>query len=49
MYSQIDNVVKYIQNQPEHHKKRTFREEYIQFLENFNVDYNEAYLFDFGE
>jgi len=28
-YSQIDNVVKYIQNQPQHHKKKTFRQEYI--------------------
>ena len=44
-HSQIDNVVKYIQNQQMHHKKKTFRQEYIEFLENFNVPYNERYIF----
>ncbi|MCF6350499.1 MAG: IS200/IS605 family transposase [Flavobacteriaceae bacterium] len=44
--SQIDNVVKYILNQEEHHKKRTFKEEYINFLEKFDIDYNEKYLFE---
>ncbi|MCX6230379.1 MAG: IS200/IS605 family transposase [Bacteroidetes bacterium] len=48
-HSQIDNVVKYIQNQEEHHKKHTFREEYIDFLKKFNVDYNPNYLFEFYE
>ncbi len=47
--SQIDSVVKYILNQREHHKQKTFREEYLDFLEKFNVDYNEKYLFDFNE
>ncbi len=47
--SQIDTVVNYILNQREHHKKKTFREEYLDFLEKFNVDYNEKYLFDFNE
>ena len=44
--SQIDAVVKYILNQPEHHRKKTFREEYIDFLEKFKIDYKEKYLFD---
>ena len=44
-YSQIDTVVKYIQNQQEHHKKKTFRQEYIEFLKKFNVDYDERYIF----
>jgi len=44
--SHIDKVVKYILNQPEHHRKRTFREEYLSFLEKFNVDYNPKYLFE---
>jgi REP element-mobilizing transposase RayT len=44
--SQIDSVVKYIMNQPEHHKKTTFKEEYIQFLKNFEIDYEEKYLYD---
>jgi lipid-A-disaccharide synthase-like uncharacterized protein len=32
--SQIDNVVKYILNQKEHHQKKSFRQEYLEFLEN---------------
>ena len=47
--SQLDNVVKYIMNQQEHHKKRTFREEYLDFLEKFKVEYDERYLFDWIE
>ncbi len=47
--SQLDKVVKYILNQPEHHKKRTFREEYLNFLEKFNVEYDRRYIFDFRE
>lgn len=44
--SHIDNVVKYIQNQPEHHKKQTFKDEYISFLNKFDVDYDPKYLFE---
>ena len=44
-YSQIDNVVKYIQNQPQHHKKKTFRQEYIEFSTKYNVPYDERYIF----
>ena len=43
--SQIDSVIKYILNQPEHHKKILFRDEYINFLKKFGVEYNEQYLF----
>jgi putative transposase len=42
--SQIDNVVKYINNQEQHHKKKRFQEEYIQFLKNYNIPYNEKYI-----
>lgn len=45
--SALDNVVKYILNQKEHHKKKTFKEEYTSFLEKFEVAYNEKYLFEF--
>ena len=45
-HSAIDNVVKYIMNQKEHHKKRTFKEEYINLLKKFEVDYKEEYLFE---
>ena len=47
--SQIDNVVKYILNQKEHHKNKSFRKEYLEFLEKFEVDYDEKYLFEFYE
>jgi putative transposase len=40
-HSQIDQVYKYIANQEEHHKKLMFREEYLEFLEKFDVPYNE--------
>ena len=39
--SEIEVVVKYIQNQAEHHKKRTFQEELRAFLKKYNVDYDE--------
>jgi REP element-mobilizing transposase RayT len=47
--SQLDTVVKYILNQKEHHRKRSFREEYISFLEEFGIDYDSRYLFDWLE
>ena len=45
--SQLSQVIAYIQNQEEHHKKKTFREEYIALLEAFGISYDERYLFDF--
>lgn len=44
-HSQIDDVFKYISNQELHHKKQTFREEYLKFLEKFEVPYDERYIF----
>lgn len=46
-HSQIPEVVKYIENQKQHHQKQSFREEYLAFLKTFEVDYNSKYLFDF--
>lgn len=43
--SQINEVVKYIMNQPEHHKRFSFKDEYLQFLNKFEVEYDEKYLF----
>jgi len=45
--SQIDDVYKYILNQEKHHEKITFKSEYIQFLEKFEIEYDERFLFDF--
>jgi REP element-mobilizing transposase RayT len=42
--SQIEPVFNYIKNQEEHHKTKTFREEFVAFLEKFDVDYVEKYL-----
>lgn len=42
--SQVENVVKYIANQEEHHKKMTFKEEFITFLKKSGIQYDEAYL-----
>jgi putative transposase len=44
--SHIDKVFKYIANQEKHHKKKTFKEEYLKFLEKFNVPYDERYIFE---
>jgi len=41
-----DQVVSYIQNQAEHHKKVTFQEEYRKFLESYKINYDEQYVWD---
>ena len=43
--SQLGDIVNYIKNQEEHHRQKTFREEYLEILKRFNVDYNEKYVF----
>jgi putative transposase len=43
--SQISQVINYIQNQELHHKKKTFKEEYLDFLEKFEIDYDEKFIF----
>ncbi len=47
--SQRNNVINYIMNQEEHHKNITFREEYLDMLKKFDVDYDEKYVFEFYE
>ena len=44
--SQLDRVIAYIANQEAHHKKQTFREEYIAVLKAFGIPFDERYLFD---
>lgn len=44
-HSQIDAVVKYILNQKEHHRKKTFRDEYLSMLNDHKIDFDERYLF----
>ena len=43
--SHAENVIKYIQNQEQRHKIKTFQEEYLEFLEAFEVEYDERYIF----
>jgi len=45
-HSHIDNVVKYIMNQENHHRRQTFRDEYIELMRKFEVDFDEKYLFE---
>jgi len=45
--SELDNVVRYILNQQEHHRKHSFRDEYLSLLRRFDVSFEEKYLFDF--
>ncbi|MFH1527068.1 MAG: IS200/IS605 family transposase [Bacteroidota bacterium] len=45
--SQLDKMYKYIMNQENHHRTRTFREEYIKTLDKFEIDYDKKYLFEF--
>jgi len=45
-HSQLDSIIPYIMNQKTHHKKKTFREEYVEFLTKFQVAYKPEYLFN---
>ena len=44
--SDLDNVIKYIMNQKEHHKKQSFKDEYLSLLNEFEIGYDEKYLFE---
>ena len=43
--SQLGAVIRYIQNQQEHHAKKSFRDEYLELLEKFGVEYDRKYIF----
>ena len=44
--AQVDRVIAYIENQKEHHKKKTFQNEYKAFLTRYQVEYDERYIWD---
>ena len=44
--SQINNVIKYINTQEGHHRKASFKDEYLRLLDKYEVDYDPRYLFD---
>ena len=47
--SQRNNVINYIMNQEEHHRTKTFREEYLELLKKFEIEYKDEYVFEFYE
>ncbi len=44
-HSQISDVISYIENQKEHHRKKSFKEEYLAFLKAFDIKFKDEYLF----
>ncbi len=48
-HSQIGQVINYINNQEAHHQKKTFKKEYLDFLQKFEINYNDKYLFEWIE
>ncbi len=48
-HSNLDPVITYIRNQKEHHKKRSFKEEYVEFLNKFEIEHKPEYLFEWIE
>jgi REP element-mobilizing transposase RayT len=47
--SHLNAVIRYIQNQDQHHAKRSFKQEYKQLLRKFDIAFEEKYLFDFRD
>lgn len=48
-HSQLTDVIQYIENQKEHHKQLTFKEEYLAFLKAFEIEFKHEYLFNWLE
>ena len=48
-HSQLEGVIHYIQNQEKHHSKKSFREEYLEMLRKFQVEYDTRYIFNWDE
>ena len=48
-HSQLDTIIRYIQNQEKHHRRRSFKNEYLALLRKFQIDFKDEYLFEFIE
>jgi REP element-mobilizing transposase RayT len=48
-HSQLDTIIRYIQNQEQHHRRRSFRDEYLTLLRKFDIAFEEKYVFEFIE
>ena len=46
-HSQLDTIVRYIMNQEKHHRRRSFRDEYLTLLRKFEIEFKEEYVFEF--
>jgi putative transposase len=44
--STLNNAIRYIQNQKEHHRIQTFKDEYFEFLRRYNIEFKEDFLFN---
>jgi len=48
-HSQLDTIIRYIQNQEKHHRRRSFKTEYLTLLRKFEIEFKEEYIFEFIE
>ena len=48
-HSQLDTIIRYIQNQEQHHRRRSFKDEYLAWLKKFDIPFEEKYVFKFIE
>ncbi|MBE9468108.1 MAG: IS200/IS605 family transposase [Bacteroidetes bacterium] len=48
-HSQRNNVIKYIINQKKHHSKKSFKDEYLELLKKFKIEFDDHYVFEFYE
>jgi len=48
-HSQLTRIIRYIQNQQEHHAKISFRDEYLRFLKRYEIDHDERFIFNSTE
>jgi putative transposase len=46
-HSQLDTIIRYIQNQEKHHRRRSFKEEYLAWLKKYEIQFEEKYVFEF--
>jgi REP element-mobilizing transposase RayT len=48
-HSQLDEIIRYIQNQEKHHQQSSFKNEYLALLRKFDIAFEDKYVFDFVE
>ena len=48
-HSQLNTIIRYLQNQERHHQRRSFKNEYLSFLRKFDIAFEDKYVFEFIE